>query len=194
MPPVAAHMRVPHYCLHKARGSAYVRLDGAIKYLPGKYGSPESRAEYDRLVGLWQLNGRRLPAEAMLPPAPSVHLVPVSAGITVDQLIEAFLAECELEYPSNRFSRMIARHGQAALAGAVITAADPEGARGLAGFEPSIPPTQAVASLNTAVFLTQIALNARSLDPQATIAKATIAFRHFICFGLRATLPLWWIA
>jgi hypothetical protein len=48
----ASHTRVPRYCLHKARGTAYVRLEGQVKYLPGNYGSPESRAEHDRLVGL----------------------------------------------------------------------------------------------------------------------------------------------
>jgi integrase len=100
----APHTRVPGYCFHKARGTAYVRLNGEVKYLPGPYGSPESRAEYDRLVGLWQLNGRTLPPEvvhqahpALLTPLPAPATV--ATGKTVDQLIEAFLAEAEKEYP-----------------------------------------------------------------------------------------------
>jgi hypothetical protein len=41
--------RVPSYCLHKATGPAVVRIGGKDHYL-GKDGTPESRAEYDRLI------------------------------------------------------------------------------------------------------------------------------------------------
>jgi len=34
--------RPPKYCLHKARGVAYVIVAGKQVYLPGKYGSDES--------------------------------------------------------------------------------------------------------------------------------------------------------
>jgi hypothetical protein len=51
--------RTPAYCLHKATGQAVVRIDGKDYYL-GKHGSPESRAEYDRLIAEWLGNGRRL--------------------------------------------------------------------------------------------------------------------------------------
>lgn len=44
--------RVPKYRLHKARGCAVVTLNGADIYL-GRYGSPESRAKYNRLVGAY---------------------------------------------------------------------------------------------------------------------------------------------
>jgi hypothetical protein len=67
-----SHVRVPQYCLHKAKGTAYVTLNGRVKYL-GAYGSPDSKAEYDRLIGLWQLNGRRLPDEATVIPPGSVE-------------------------------------------------------------------------------------------------------------------------
>jgi hypothetical protein len=54
-------LRTPSYCLHKASGQAVVRIDGTDHYL-GKYGTPESRAEYDRLIAEWLGNGRRLAA------------------------------------------------------------------------------------------------------------------------------------
>ncbi len=51
---------VPKYRHHKASGQAIVTLDGQDFYL-GAYDSRPSRREYDRLVGEWQQNGRRLP-------------------------------------------------------------------------------------------------------------------------------------
>lgn len=50
---------VPKYRKHKASGQAVVTLDGQDFYL-GPYDSRPSRQEYDRLVGEWQQNGRRL--------------------------------------------------------------------------------------------------------------------------------------
>jgi hypothetical protein len=44
-----AKRRTPSYCLHKPTGQAYVCLNGKHHYL-GKYGSDESRAEYDRKI------------------------------------------------------------------------------------------------------------------------------------------------
>ncbi|MFO0957082.1 MAG: hypothetical protein U0800_06395 [Isosphaeraceae bacterium] len=41
--------RTPTYRLHKPTRQAVVTLDGKDIYL-GRYGSPESRAEYDGLV------------------------------------------------------------------------------------------------------------------------------------------------
>jgi integrase len=51
---------IPAYRLHKSKGLALVTLDGRDIYL-GKHGTPESRAEYDRLIHLWLANDRRLP-------------------------------------------------------------------------------------------------------------------------------------
>ncbi len=53
------NLRTPSYCLHKASGQAVVRIDGTDHYL-GQFGTPESRAEYDRLIAEWLANGRRL--------------------------------------------------------------------------------------------------------------------------------------
>jgi integrase len=50
----------PKYRHHKASGQAVVTLGGQDFYL-GPFDSLPSRREYDRLVGEWQQNGRRLP-------------------------------------------------------------------------------------------------------------------------------------
>jgi hypothetical protein len=54
-------LRNPFYRRHKASGQAVVTLDERDLYL-GRYGTPESRAEYDRLIAEWLGNGRRLAA------------------------------------------------------------------------------------------------------------------------------------
>ena len=51
----------PSYCLHKPSGRGYVELGGKQHYLPGKYGSKGSREEYERLLGEYLTNGRKLP-------------------------------------------------------------------------------------------------------------------------------------
>ncbi len=66
-------MRTPSYRLHKPSGQAVVTLDGHDVYL-GKHGSPESRAEYDRLIAEWLANGRRLPARCGGPSAASLSV------------------------------------------------------------------------------------------------------------------------
>lgn len=52
--------RTPAYRHHKSDGRAVVTLDGRDIYL-GRYGTPESRAEYDRLISSWLAAGRRQP-------------------------------------------------------------------------------------------------------------------------------------
>lgn len=49
--------KIPSYCLHKASGQAIVTLNGHSHYL-GKYGTPESRAEYDAIIARWLAGGR----------------------------------------------------------------------------------------------------------------------------------------
>jgi hypothetical protein len=49
--------KVPSLRHHKARGLAVVTLGGKDFYC-GKLGSPESRREYDRVVGEWRAAGR----------------------------------------------------------------------------------------------------------------------------------------
>jgi hypothetical protein len=55
---------VPSYRLHKQSGQAIVTLTDGIggrrDVLLGKYDTPESRAEYLRVLGEWEATGRRL--------------------------------------------------------------------------------------------------------------------------------------
>jgi hypothetical protein len=54
--------RVPSYHHHRASQQAVVTLDGQDFYL-GKWDSKPSRTEYERLIGEWLANERRLPKE-----------------------------------------------------------------------------------------------------------------------------------
>ncbi len=51
--------RVPSYHHHRPSGQAVVTLDGRDFYL-GKWNTKASRTEYERLIGEWLANGRRL--------------------------------------------------------------------------------------------------------------------------------------
>ncbi len=77
----------PSYRLHKPRNRAVVTIDGRDYYL-GEYGSPESRAEYDRLIALWLANGRRMPADDL-------------DDLTIDQVIAAFWRHAKVYYVKN---------------------------------------------------------------------------------------------
>ena len=77
----ATTLRTPSYRHHKPSGQAVVTLDGRDIYL-GRYGTPQSRAEFDRLLAEWLSNGRRLPAPA------SAH----GTDLSVNELALAYLA------------------------------------------------------------------------------------------------------
>ena len=79
--------RTPQYRLHKPTGQAVVTLDGRDFYL-GKFGSLESRDEYDRLLAEWMANGRRMPKG----PASG------SADVTVSELMVGYLEFAEGYY------------------------------------------------------------------------------------------------
>ena len=49
----------PRYRHHKPSGQAVVTIDGRDFYL-GTHGTKQSREDYDRLIGEWLANGRRL--------------------------------------------------------------------------------------------------------------------------------------
>lgn len=51
---------IPSYCHHKAKGLAYVQLNGHFIYL-GAYNSPESKIAYQRTVTEWLARGRLPP-------------------------------------------------------------------------------------------------------------------------------------
>ena len=65
----------PSYCKHKRTGRAFVTIDGKQRTLPGAYGSQESRAEYDCLVGTWLAAGRTLPATISTDTGPTVSMI-----------------------------------------------------------------------------------------------------------------------
>jgi integrase len=77
--------RTPSYCLHKASGQAVVRIDGTDHYL-GRYDTPQSRAEYNRLIAQWYANAQTLPAVASAP------------GLTVNELLLRYWAWAESYY------------------------------------------------------------------------------------------------
>ncbi len=63
MPEPKTPSRIPSYRHHRPTGLAVVTLSGRDHYL-GKHGTPESRAEYDRLPREWLNAGRALPVAA----------------------------------------------------------------------------------------------------------------------------------
>ena len=71
--------RTPSYRLHKSSGQAVVTIDSRDFYL-GNHGTPESRAEYDRLIAEWLANGRRIPGVAG-----------AGGDLTVNEMVLAFL-------------------------------------------------------------------------------------------------------
>ena len=88
MPAVRLH--VPQYCLHKARGSAYVRDRGRVRYL-GRYGTPESKEAYTRFLVEWR--ARQVGAPPPLP-EPGVDL-------TVVELCAAYWDFAQRYYTKN---------------------------------------------------------------------------------------------
>jgi integrase len=78
--------KVPSYRRH-ASGQAVITLSGKDHYL-GAYGTPESHAEYDRLIAEWLAGGRRLaPARDEAPP-----------DLSVSELIRDFMRWAEGDY------------------------------------------------------------------------------------------------
>ena len=65
-------VRTPSYRHHKPSGQAVVTLSGKDHYL-GRFGSPESREAYDRLLAEW-LTNRRRPAQSASDPIGSMPL------------------------------------------------------------------------------------------------------------------------
>jgi hypothetical protein len=82
--------RIPKLRLHKPSGRVVVRLDGNDYYV-GKFGSPESQDEYDRLIGEWMLRGRQAPSK------PGRQSTEMSVG----ELIVAYVEHADGYYRKN---------------------------------------------------------------------------------------------
>ena len=79
---------LPKYRKHRASNQAVVNLSGKDFYL-GPHGTKSSKLEYDRLIGEWLANGRRM-------------LVPVDDHpITIMQLSADYLRFCKTYYVKN---------------------------------------------------------------------------------------------
>lgn len=76
---------VPAYCLHRPSGRAYVRIRGRVRYC-GTYGTPESKAEYGRLI-----------AEFAASPDTTAP-VSTAATITVVEVADAYWAFAQRYY------------------------------------------------------------------------------------------------
>lgn len=79
---MANRRRVPGYLLHKPRGTGKVIIHGKTIYLPGKYGSDESKAEYDRLIAEYLTKQDR----------------PAAFNVTINRLCVAYLQFAETFY------------------------------------------------------------------------------------------------
>ncbi len=82
--------RIPQYRLHRPSRQAVVTIAGKDHYL-GPFGSPDSRARYDRLIGEWLANGRR-------PAAPAKGL---ATDLTINELVLAYVQHAEGYYRKN---------------------------------------------------------------------------------------------
>lgn len=78
--------RTPKYRHYKPKDLAVVRIEGHDQYL-GKYGSPESRERYDRLIAEWLSNGRTLPPRCG---GSNSRSCSASSGLSMDELLLAY--------------------------------------------------------------------------------------------------------
>src|SRR5262245_58461937 len=87
--------RIPSYRLHKASGQAVVVLRGTSVYL-GKWNTPESRIEYQRVIAEWLANGKRL-SQPDASPAGTAG-VASAPNLTVSEQILAFWDHARKHY------------------------------------------------------------------------------------------------
>ena len=96
--------QVPTYRRHKASGQAIVTLCHRDFYL-GPFGTPESRAEYERRIGEWLALGRRLPDD--------VRPVQEPQAVTVAHLVDRFTDYARQRYGRDGRHDLGDRHGLA---------------------------------------------------------------------------------
>ena len=91
---MAHSTKVPSYRLHKATGQAIVTIRGKMFYL-GRFGSVESRAEYNRIIAEWLAQGPG--ASAPTRSDPSSH----PADLTIVELINRYREHARSYYVKN---------------------------------------------------------------------------------------------
>jgi len=87
--PKCQEKNLPGYLLHKRSGQAVVVIQGKTIYL-GKYKSKASREEYERVIGEYIANGKKLPPTRVN-----------GLGISIEELIIKFLDYAESYYQEN---------------------------------------------------------------------------------------------
>src|SRR5262249_44779648 len=80
--------RIPSYRCYKPKNLGLVVLDGTHYYL-GKYGTPESLAEYNRLIQEWLTHSRVVQSTRSKP-----------ADLTIHEMLLAFWKHAEQHYRS----------------------------------------------------------------------------------------------
>ena len=90
-------MRLPKYRRHSSRDKAFVEIDGKRTYLPGAFGSPESRMAYAKLCESIKSQPRRKIAQDRL-------ARPAKREATVADVVVAFLTHAKAYYPESRGS------------------------------------------------------------------------------------------
>ena len=101
---------LPQMRLHSGTGHARVRINGTEHWL-GRFGSPEARAAYDRLIAEYLSNGRQVapkpvppepppaqPEQGPKPVAPEVAAIPVTNELTVAELCVMFMDHAKTYY------------------------------------------------------------------------------------------------
>jgi integrase len=100
--------KLPSYRLHKPSGQAVVTINGHDHYL-GAFETPESRAEYDRVIAEYLANrSARPPASASIDAGPLD-----SSDLTINEMLLAFWSHAERHYrtPSGRPTKELANFG-----------------------------------------------------------------------------------
>jgi integrase len=97
--------KLPSYRLHKPSGQAVVTINGRDHYL-GAFGTPESRAEYDRIIAEYLANWQTRSAISPAIDAGSIQ----SNDLTINEMLLAFWRHAERHYrtPSGAPSKELA--------------------------------------------------------------------------------------
>lgn len=84
----------PSHCHHRPTNRGYVRLGGKMTYT-GLWGSQAAKDEYDRLIGEWIADGRRIAQDT---PGDAEH---AGGGISLNGLLAAFLLHARDYYKTS---------------------------------------------------------------------------------------------